>query len=177
MRSSMMFNDDRIINTKQEKKLEKQEKWNRPPLALLENHEKNKEHTPSIRNLEDHTFGGISRCDVVIRMRWHDGGTCCHICTWKGHLIQEISIRDPISLENCKKDMSDPLPAEYQADEGLRTLANFLRGQHGVKGRTAIEHEKRVDYFKGKRLVECILGENLYPDCWVSHFWACEGYE
>jgi translocation protein SEC62 len=57
--------------------------------------------------------------------------------------------------------MADLLPTEYQADEGLRTLANFLRsGQHGVKGRSAIEHEKRVDYFKGKRLVECILGDN-----------------
>ena len=44
---------------------------------------------------------------------------------------------------------SSDLPAEYQTAEGLRTLANFLRSQNGVKSRSGIEHEKRVDYFKG----------------------------
>ena len=43
------------------------------------------------------------------------------------------------------------LPAEYQTAEGLRTLANFLRSQNGVKSRSGIEHEKRVDYFKGEQ--------------------------
>lgn len=49
------------------------------------------------------------------------------------------------------------LPEEYNAPEGLRTLANYLRSQNGVKVRSAIEHEKRVDYFKGKRLIEVLL--------------------
>lgn len=44
------------------------------------------------------------------------------------------------------------LPAEFQTAEGLRTLANFLRSQNGIKVRSAIEHEKRVDYFKGRRV-------------------------
>lgn len=43
----------------------------------------------------------------------------------------------------------DLVPAEYKAPEGLRTLANYLRSQNGVKVRSGIEHEKRVDYFKG----------------------------
>ena len=41
------------------------------------------------------------------------------------------------------------LPPEYQTAEGLRTLANYLRSQNGIKVRSGIEHEKRVDYFKG----------------------------
>jgi translocation protein SEC62 len=56
--------------------------------------------------------------------------------------------------------MSDIIPIEYQTPEGLRTLANFLRSQNGVKVRTAIEHDKRVDYFKGKKMIECLL----YPE-------------
>lgn len=52
------------------------------------------------------------------------------------------------------------IPVEYQSDEGLRTLANYLRGANGVKVRSGIEHEKRVDYFKGKRLVACLLGDD-----------------
>lgn len=52
------------------------------------------------------------------------------------------------------------MPPEYEKDEGLRTLANYLRGQHGIKVRSGTQHEKRVDYFKGKRLVECLLAEN-----------------
>jgi len=42
------------------------------------------------------------------------------------------------------------LPDAYQTPEGLRTLANYLRSQNGVKVRSGIEHEKRVDYFKGE---------------------------
>jgi hypothetical protein len=41
------------------------------------------------------------------------------------------------------------VPEAYQSPEGLRTLANYLRSQNGVKVRSGIEHEKRVDYFKG----------------------------
>eukprot|EP01039_Chlorochromonas_danica_P001069 gene1068-1159_t len=55
------------------------------------------------------------------------------------------------------------LPIEYQSPESLRTLANFLRGQNGVKVKSGIEHEKRVDYFKGKRLVECIIEAKKWP--------------
>jgi hypothetical protein len=42
------------------------------------------------------------------------------------------------------------VPEAYQSPEGLRTLANYLRSQNGVKVRSGIEHEKRVDYFKGE---------------------------
>ena len=41
------------------------------------------------------------------------------------------------------------VPAQYQTAEGLRTLANYLRSSNGVKVRSGIEHEKRVEYFKG----------------------------
>ncbi len=34
------------------------------------------------------------------------------------------------------------VPKEYHTPEGLRTLANFLRSQNGVKVRSGIEHEK-----------------------------------
>ena len=36
---------------------------------------------------------------------------------------------------------------EFQSPEALRTLANYLRS--AVKVRSGIQHEKRVDYFKG----------------------------
>ena len=55
----------------------------------------------------------------------------------------------PTSSPHTKMSSLD-LPAEYQTAEGLRTLANFLRSQNGVKSRSGIEHEKRVDYFKGE---------------------------
>lgn len=75
------------------------------------------------------------------------------------------------------------LPEQYQTPEGLRTLANYLRSQNGVKVRSGIEHEKRVDYFKGinsknvfiniithstngflgKRLIECLLEAKKWP--------------
>lgn len=67
--------------------------------------------------------------------------------------------------------------------EGLRTIANYLRSQHGVKVKSGIQHEKRVDYFKGlltlfcfiyisititqygigKRLVESLLNAKKWP--------------
>lgn len=49
------------------------------------------------------------------------------------------------------------LPAELTSAEGMRTVANYLRSQNGVKVRAGIEHEKRVDYFKGSRLVEALM--------------------
>ncbi len=39
------------------------------------------------------------------------------------------------------------VPNEYKTPEGMRTLANYLRSQIRVK--SGIEHEKRVEYFKG----------------------------
>lgn len=58
---------------------------------------------------------------------------------------------------------SSILPAEFQKDEGLRTLANFLRSENGVKLYKAVEHEKRVEYFKGKNFVEVLtrIGSDL----------------
>lgn len=60
-------------------------------------------------------------------------------------------------------DDSIEVPPEYGAPEGLRTLANYLRSQNGVKVRSGIQHEKRVDYFKGKRLVEAMLDGKKWP--------------
>ena len=58
----------------------------------------------------------------------------------------------------------DSIPGEYKTEEGIRTLAKFLRGDNGVKVRTAVEHEKRVDYFKGKRFLDLILeGHKSWP--------------
>lgn len=58
--------------------------------------------------------------------------------------------------ETSSSDL-DLIPAEYKVPEGLRTLANYLRGQNGVKVRSGIEHEKRVDYFKGRLSEYCTL--------------------
>ena len=49
------------------------------------------------------------------------------------------------------------IPEEYKTGECLRTLANYLRSNNGIKIKSAIEHEKRVDFFRGGRLVEAIL--------------------
>mmetsp|Transcript_26955 Transcript_26955/g.27194 ORF Transcript_26955/g.27194 Transcript_26955/m.27194 type:complete len:361 (-) Transcript_26955:119-1201(-) len=59
--------------------------------------------------------------------------------------------------------MSEAVPQIYESEKGLRQLANYLRSPFGVRVRSAIEHEKRVDYFKGKRLVECILEAKKWP--------------
>ena len=45
--------------------------------------------------------------------------------------------------------MADLVPPVYETDPGLRALANYLRSGNGVKIRSAIEHDKRVEYFKG----------------------------
>jgi len=59
--------------------------------------------------------------------------------------------------------MTDQVPSVYETPTGLRQLANYLRSPYGVKSRSAIEHEKRVDYFKGKRMIECILAAKKWP--------------
>ena len=56
------------------------------------------------------------------------------------------------------------LPGEYQKDEGLRTLANFLRSENGVKLYKAVQHEKRVEYFKGKNFIEVLTKIGLDLD-------------
>lgn len=58
------------------------------------------------------------------------------------------------------------VPKEFQEESGLRTLANYLRGSHGVKTKTATQHEKRVDYFRGSRLLECIIEEEKELKKW-----------
>ena len=53
------------------------------------------------------------------------------------------------------------LPDHLRTQEGLRTVANFLRNQtYGVKTKQGIQHDKRVDYFKGKRLIEKLLEDH-----------------
>lgn len=59
--------------------------------------------------------------------------------------------------------MSEQIPAIYETESGLRLLANYLRSPYGIKNRSAIEHEKRVDYFKGKRFVECLIEAKKWP--------------
>jgi hypothetical protein len=56
---------------------------------------------------------------------------------------------------------SEELPSQYKTAEGMRTFANYLRSHLRVK--SGIEHEKRVDYFKGKRLIECCQEAKKWP--------------
>lgn len=53
------------------------------------------------------------------------------------------------------------VPSEFTTAEGTRTLANYLRTN--VKSKSGVEFEKRVDYFKGKKLVACILEGKKWP--------------
>jgi hypothetical protein len=48
-------------------------------------------------------------------------------------------------------------PELYTTEEGLRKLGSHLRSLHGVKVRSGIEHDKRVEYFKG------IIAVSLIP--------------
>jgi hypothetical protein len=48
------------------------------------------------------------------------------------------------------------IPKEYFTAEGMRTLANYLRSSNGIPVKSGIEHEKRVDYFKGEPRL-CLL--------------------
>jgi hypothetical protein len=63
------------------------------------------------------------------------------------------------------------LPKEYAQDEGLRTLANFLRSDNGVKIYKAVEHEKRVEYFKGKAFIDTLLNIGVDVDPKKSKKW------
>lgn len=47
------------------------------------------------------------------------------------------------------------IPVEYTTPEGARTFANYLRTT--LNNRNGIMYDKRVEFFKGKRLVDCIL--------------------
>lgn len=101
--------------------------------------------------------------------------------TWR---FQVLKSELEANNHNCC-NMSADVPPEYRTPEALRTLANFLRGSNGVKVKSGIEHEKRVDYFKGadfmlerslnlfpfyfalfttgKRLLECIIEAKKWP--------------
>jgi hypothetical protein len=71
-------------------------------------------------------------------------------------------------------------PEVYDTEEGLKRLATYLRSVNGVKVRHGIEHDKRVEYFKGifldkrtqvvlftnligKRLIDCLLEGQQWP--------------
>ena len=68
-------------------------------------------------------------------------------------------------------EVDSALPSEYRQDEALRTLANFLRSENGVKQYNAVEHEKRVNYFKGKHFVEVLLSMGHEMDPKKSKKW------
>jgi len=51
---------------------------------------------------------------------------------------------------------------EYKKPENLRTLANYLRN-HGPKSKTATQHDKRVEYFRGNRLMESLIENDEKP--------------
>jgi translocation protein SEC62 len=56
------------------------------------------------------------------------------------------------------------VPEEFRDPIGLRTLANYLRNSsHGVKSKPASQHEKRVEYFRGARLISCLYEEEDGP--------------
>ena len=44
---------------------------------------------------------------------------------------------------------SGGVPDAYNQPEGQRTLGHYLKSANGVKTKNAIQHEKRVEYFKG----------------------------
>lgn len=44
---------------------------------------------------------------------------------------------------------ADGLPEEYNDPLVLKKLANYLRSADGVQIRDGIEHDKRVQFFKG----------------------------
>ena len=56
-----------------------------------------------------------------------------------------------------------PETSQYTITQ-LRTLANYLRSSNGVKTKSATQHEKRVDYFRGYRFMECVVeGDKPLP--------------
>jgi translocation protein SEC62 len=55
------------------------------------------------------------------------------------------------------------VPEIYLDPLGLKKLANYLRSADGIKIRDGVEHEKRVQYFKGDRLVHCLLHPKKWP--------------
>ena len=63
--------------------------------------------------------------------------------------VESTSENLQVSANSLVATPSEPEDPSDQVPVALRTLANFLRSQNGVKSRSGIEHEKRVDYFKG----------------------------
>lgn len=57
----------------------------------------------------------------------------------------------------------DTMPAIYSTSAGLKKLANYLRSVNGVKLREGVEHDKRVQYFKGARFVETLIEAKKWP--------------
>ncbi|CAM9276800.1 unnamed protein product, partial [Ectocarpus fasciculatus] len=58
---------------------------------------------------------------------------------------------------------ADTVPEEYLDPLVLKKLANYLRSVDGVLVRDGIEHDKRVQFFKGDRLVQCLLHPKKWP--------------
>lgn len=59
--------------------------------------------------------------------------------------------------------MAQAYPPIYDTEEGQKKLGTYLRSSNGVKVRSGTQHDKRVEYFKGKRLIECILEGQNWP--------------
>lgn len=56
----------------------------------------------------------------------------------------------PSSGDNSTSpSLTSSFPELYNTEEGLRKLGTHLRSLYGVKVRAGIEHDKRVEYFKG----------------------------
>ncbi|CAM9414391.1 unnamed protein product, partial [Choristocarpus tenellus] len=47
--------------------------------------------------------------------------------------------------------------SKYETEEGLKEVARFLRGRNGMPLRPAIEMDKRVEYFKGEKIVKFLM--------------------
>ena len=61
----------------------------------------------------------------------------------------EIIAKDDIHKMADSAVASDEIPAVYTDPLGLKKLANYLRSADGVMVRDGIEHDKRVQFFKG----------------------------
>ena len=71
-------------------------------------------------------------------------------------------------ISPSKKDEPVDIPSFYLEDKGLSDLAKHLRSSKGVKIKQGVLEGRRVDYFKGSKLIECMLGKDKNKT-WPSH--------
>ena len=71
-------------------------------------------------------------------------------------------------MSDAKEEPSE-VPDYYMTDDGLKSLAVYLRSSKGVKIKQGVLEGKRIDYFKGSRLVETMIGKSKTGAKWPSN--------